>query len=160
LERTRPFLASLARKAAQVWNEWIHEEDQTLQSGSSNNSNSTASMSVTEEALRNTQQQQQLKQPCYNDRINSPNRLHRFSAESPLVSILPFTNAQMQQFPKRTSTEFIAQNRYAQQDAYRSYHMFRYYSSSNAHCNRMVVVRIYNQLTDRCTITIAFVTVL
>jgi hypothetical protein len=127
-------------KAAQVWNEWIHEEDQTLQSGSSNNSNSTASMSVTEEALRNTQQQQQLKQPCYNDRINSPNRLHRFSAESPLVSILPFTNAQMQQFPKRTSTEFIAQNRYAQQDAYRSYHMFRYYSSSNAQCNRMVMV--------------------
>jgi hypothetical protein len=113
----------VADAAAQVWNEWIHEEDQTLQSGSSNNSNSSASMSVTEEALRNMQQQQQ--QRCYNDRIHSPNRLHRFSAESPLISTLPFTNQQMQQFPKRLSAEFIAQNRYAQQDAYRSYQMLQ-----------------------------------
>jgi hypothetical protein len=35
----------------------IHEEDQTLQNCSSSNSNSTASMSVTEDALRNMQQQ-------------------------------------------------------------------------------------------------------
>jgi hypothetical protein len=79
--RTRPFLALLARKAAQVWNEWIliHEEDQTLQNRSTSNSNrnSTASMSVTEDALRNMQQQQQ-QQRCHNDRINSPNRHNDF----------------------------------------------------------------------------------
>jgi hypothetical protein len=114
----------VADAAAQVWNEWMHEEDQTLQSGSSNNSNRPASMSATEEALRNMQQQQQ-QQRCYNDRINSPNRHRRFSAESPVMSTLPFTHAQMQQFPKRMSTEFITQNRYAQQDAYRSYHMLQ-----------------------------------
>jgi phage-related tail fiber protein len=88
----------VADAAAQVWNEWMHEEDQTLQSGSSNNSNSSASMSVTEEALRNMQQQQQ--QRCYNDRINSPNRHHRFSAESPLISIFYY-------LPMRRCNKFL-----------------------------------------------------